>query len=209
MNLSYSDCHCKPKLPEFAFDWQCYVDQLGAREKKISNIDQKETNKLQQRKSRILKQTEHREREEFRAVSGCQTIADVIVDDTQDMGESSMDDEEENIDVQYVPEQNRRSLKFLSQTCDRYAISDRAGASIANAVLRDYELLQKNPCDVIDPSKIFRERQKWGKLAEEVNAKLNRTGHQRRHQYVLSKANSIIELKEFNIKKDYIELLNH
>ena len=58
--------------------------------------------------------------------------------------------------------------------CDRYGISDRAGAAIANAVLQDYGIIAKhNPRDVIDRSKLRRERERLGKIAEEENLEKN------------------------------------
>ena len=106
---------------------------------------------MQQRKTRILKQTERREQEEFRAVSGYHTKFDRV------SKECSYDDED-NIEIEFFHEQNRHSLKFLAQTCDRYGISGRAGTCIANAILRDYGLLLNNPHDVIAPCKLLRER---------------------------------------------------
>ena len=42
-----------------------------------------------------------------------------------------------------------RKLPKLARMCDRYGISDRAGAAIANAVLQDYGIIAKhNPRDV-------------------------------------------------------------
>ena len=86
-------------------------------EKKICNIDQKGTDKLQQRESRILKLTECQEREEDRAVSVCQSFEEVFVDYTRDLSESSKEcsyDDEDNIDVEYIPEENLSSLKLVA-----------------------------------------------------------------------------------------------
>ena len=44
---------------------------------------------------------------------------------------------------QSVSDQNRYSLSNLARKCDRYGISDRAGASIAHADLQDYGLLTR------------------------------------------------------------------
>ena len=62
------------------------------------------------------------------------------------------------------PKHNVRKLPKLARMCDRYGISDRAGAAIANAVLQDYGIIAKhNPRDVIDRSKLRRERERLGK----------------------------------------------
>ena len=52
---------------------------------------------------------------------------------------------------------------------NRYGISDRPGASIVNAVLRDYEILNNNHRDICGPSKLRRERERRGKDAAENN----------------------------------------
>ena len=66
--------------------------------------------------------------------------------------------------TQSISDQNRHPLPKLSRMCDRYGISDRAGASIANAALQDFGILSKeNLRIVIDHSKLRREREKWGK----------------------------------------------
>ena len=58
--------------------------------------------------------------------------------------------------------------------CDRYGISDRAGAAVANAVLQDYGTITKhNPREVIDCSKLRRKRERWGKIEEEGNLQKN------------------------------------
>ena len=45
-------------------------------------------------------------------------------------------------------------------------------------------------------------------VQEVSKASLNRSGNQRRQQYILNKIQSIDELKEFNIKKDFISILS-
>ena len=112
----------------------------------IGSIDQRGTIRLQQREMRILKQTERQEHEECRAVSSYQSSHNFeFGDDDQhynehDIDESSTEfsnDEADIVDIIELPEQNRRLLQYLAELCDRYGISDRAGASIANSVLRE------------------------------------------------------------------------
>ena len=57
--------------------------------------------------------------------------------------------------------QNRMSLPTLAKICDRFSVSDQAGASIASAVLKDYgTVYRKNKNLIIDRSKVRREREK-------------------------------------------------
>ena len=55
---------------------------------------------------------------------------------------------------------NRKKLPKLAKLCDRFRVSDRAGASIATAVLEDFGVVsQTESGDVIDRYKLRRERQ--------------------------------------------------
>ena len=46
--------------------------------------------------------------------------------------------------------------------CERFEVSDRAGAAFASAVLKDFGVIDDgNLADVIDRSKLRRERQKY------------------------------------------------
>ena len=53
------------------------------------------------------------------------------------------------------------SLPTLAKICDRFSVSDRDGASIASAVLKDYDIIDgQNKELIIDRSKVGREREK-------------------------------------------------
>ena len=55
----------------------------------------------------------------------------------------------------------RMALPALAAACDRHGVSDRAVASLATAVLRDMQIIsQNNPSQVIDRSKVRKERHK-------------------------------------------------
>ena len=55
--------------------------------------------------------------------------------------------------------QNREQYFYLAQCCDRYNISDRAGAALATSVLIDHGIIEPNDTKVvIDRSKLGRER---------------------------------------------------
>ncbi|XP_050309269.1 uncharacterized protein LOC126745454 [Anthonomus grandis grandis] len=56
---------------------------------------------------------------------------------------------------------NTSSLCMLANTLDRYAVSDRAGAAIASAVLQDYGIISSEDSqNIIDRHKVRRARQK-------------------------------------------------
>ena len=57
--------------------------------------------------------------------------------------------------------QNRQRWTNLARMCERYQLSDRAGAAIATSTLQDMEIVtNKDKSLVIDPSKLRREVQK-------------------------------------------------
>ena len=52
-------------------------------------------------------------------------------------------------------EQNRSSLKNLSHQCDTFQLSNRAGAAVATAALKDYCIItEKDTRNIIDRSKL-------------------------------------------------------
>ena len=58
-------------------------------------------------------------------------------------------------------QQNRVTLKELAMVCERYEVSDGAGAAIASATLKAFEIVTKEDKKyVVDRSKLRRERKK-------------------------------------------------
>ena len=65
---------------------------------------------------------------------------------------------------------NTRHLKYFAMEADRYRVSDRAAAKIGNALLKDYGIVKKGSTqDLLCPSKVRRERQRWGSKLEELH----------------------------------------
>ena len=66
-------------------------------------------------------------------------------------------------------EQNRSSLREVAVTCERFGISDRAGAAIATAALKAFGIVtDTNKTNVIDPSKLRRERKNIDKKFKKI-----------------------------------------
>jgi hypothetical protein len=65
---------------------------------------------------------------------------------------------------------NTMSLQYFASKCDRYGVSDRAGAKIGR-LLKDMGVVNKHNKDKLNcPTKLWRERKKWGaKLEMEQN----------------------------------------
>ena len=58
--------------------------------------------------------------------------------------------------------QNRTKLPKTAEACDRYLVSDRAGAAIARGVLKDYGIItNEDTSQVIGPRKLADERHKY------------------------------------------------
>ena len=69
-------------------------------------------------------------------------------------------------------EYNTLKLKNFVREVDRYQVSDRAAAKLANGLMIDLGHVREGKSKLlIDPSKVRRERQKWGKRREEEHNK--------------------------------------
>ena len=89
---------------------------------------------------------------------------DESVEDNED--DSDWEDlEEDTSKDQSYRKYNTMSLKHFSMVCDRYLVSDRAGAMLANGLLKDLGIVKKScTSKLICPSKLRRQREKWGKM---------------------------------------------
>lgn len=82
-------------------------------------------------------------------------------------------------DCEFSPcEQNRADVPNFSMMCDRYGISNRAGAALYNATLIDNGIIKAGECSTLmDMNKLHRQRTKWGKLeAQRTSEKTKVTG---------------------------------
>ena len=171
-------CTVEMRIPDLEIPF--IIDQRSKREMFISGIDRKGTEIYEKRgKRQEMRENQEVGEEKRRKLHEAQPIVDEdqfseIFDNEDDLSDSldgltTIEDISEN-----DPKHNVRKLPKLARMCDRYGISDRAGAAIANAVLQDYGIIAKhNPRDVIDRSKLCRERERLGKIAEEENLEKN------------------------------------
>jgi len=68
--------------------------------------------------------------------------------------------------------QNRKSWPNLTRICERYSISNRAGAAIANSALQDVGIInENNKTLIIEKAKLSRERQKYRHVIREEENK--------------------------------------
>ena len=85
-------------------------------------------------------------------------------------GESELDSNDEWQDVEEdnkekeKKKRNRKALPIISAGCDRFRLSDRVGAYIANCTLAEFGIITaENTFHLIDPTKLRRQRLFWGK----------------------------------------------
>ncbi|PZC78138.1 hypothetical protein B5X24_HaOG202589 [Helicoverpa armigera] len=134
------------------------VDQRTVRRMAIGNIDAETTKKLQNKCERSQRQQKSMEPQPCTSKSICMSSSD-------NEAEISIEDE----DYQHKDTSNKGrkrkipsiALDKLSEICDRYGVSYRAGAAIASATLSDTKDKSSNsPPTVIDHNKLRRDRVK-------------------------------------------------
>ena len=186
------DCSCENKIPE---NWKDFLwDQRGSRQQSLAGIDRKKT-KLDL--ERCEKENEkEREKEEERAAFSKQEQVDekapydALVDSQGERLSQGLNlgDDDESGDSDWeeggqaglggghgggagdVREYNTLSLPRFSRELDRYKVSNRAGAKLGNALLKDLGVVtEENLQLLLCPQKIVRQRAKFGKLSAETH----------------------------------------
>ena len=150
----------KMNKDDFAF----YEDQIGPRKRKcldvVEPIDQFDINFLQKMSKKLSNSNN--------TVSTSSANIDIVLGFACDTSTS----ENSEISVSFdsalpcssksILQQNRVTLKELVMVCERYEVSDRAGATIASATLKAFGIVTKEDKRyVVDKSKLRRERQKY------------------------------------------------
>jgi hypothetical protein len=177
----FSLCKCEKSSKVPAIEQKCLQDQRNARQMMIGGIDRVTTKKLQERKRRKsqvedrltkyqLDSSSSQAAAQFADSASCHFGSDTeaSLSSTQDELDADTADimspqavDEENTSGK-VSMQQRRRLKNTARASERHAVSDRAAAEIASAVLQDYGIVNAEDCsEVIDRSKMRRERQKY------------------------------------------------
>ena len=144
----------------------------------------------QQKELRLKEQKEKSDREIELLFS---TVAEPVeggsgTQEVRDSSDSSDDSDSDSSDSEWedLPDQNKEmldgsksgyntvKLKYFSMEADRYKLSDRAAAKIGNGLLKDLGIVQKGHTQkLLCPSKVKRERKRWGKQLEEENRGLS------------------------------------
>ena len=157
LNFDLCNCPRSEKVP--TLERPFLKDQRTSRKMFIGAIDEYETEKIRKRESRVVKrksylETDHTCSKQLRTSSPTNSISSSPV--------SSLSDTEFSISGN----QNRNftELVNLAEACDRYNVSNTAGAAIATATLIDYGVISTDETSlVIDRSKLWRHREKLRK----------------------------------------------
>jgi len=166
-----SSCTCPlpSKIPPI--EWEFWVDQKSCRKMVIGGLDKAETLKLMKRQKRIrsyMSTVKHdscvsNEEQHDRPVLSDDNGNEL--DDEAVDGDYGEHDEKAETDMSSDDEaessQNRKKYPELCKAIERCKVSNRQACIIANAVLKDLNLLTSQ--SIIDPAKIQRQRKYWRK----------------------------------------------
>ena len=144
-------------------DFALFEDQIGPRKRKcldvVEPIDQSDIN--------FLQKISQKQSNSNNTVSTSSANIDIVIgfesDTTSENSEISVSfDSALPCSSKSIFQQNQVTLKELAMVCKRYEVSDRAGAAIALATLKAFRIVtEKDKRDVVDRSKLQRERQKY------------------------------------------------
>ena len=141
------------------------VEEAARKEKRRKELLKKSNEDVELLFAKVPVEHDHSDGQEKSGESG--------VDDS----DSEWEDIEEAKTKAASKSYNTWSLKHFAQECDRYCISDRAGAKIGNGLLKDLGIVHKGSTDkLICPSKVRRERAKWGARLEKESASVQLPG---------------------------------
>lgn len=147
--------------------------EMAAMEK---TIERKEKDKIAEAKSREAeKERRQKERPVKLTAAAVEDTADLVLD-----VDNAEDDSDFVIPEKVKVKQNRMILRNLAKECDRWGVSDRAGAAIANAVLIDAGIITyEDQTNVIDKSKLRRSREEYRteRQAEDTQQLEEKQGH--------------------------------
>ena len=152
-----SQCHCKLPLKIPAIEWDFWVDQNTCRKCIIGKVDMTTSSKLARKgKGKSVKVAEDYNDVNDDDDDDDDDKAEEIEEDSD--GDTSMFLSDQSSDDSFS-QQNRYKYPELCKVLDRCKISNRDACMIANAVLKDLNLLTSK--NIIDPSKIRRQRKFW------------------------------------------------
>ena len=175
----FSSCNCEKSCKVPVLEQTFLQDQRSARKMMIGAVDKVTSRKLEERKKRKSQEEDRLAKYQLEASTSQAATQSSSLDsphlgsDTEDSC-STKDESDADILPGHVDtadegntcskgtKQQRRQLKNTAMASERHAVSDRAVAEIASAVLQDCGIVTpEDRSEVIDRSKVRRERQKY------------------------------------------------
>jgi len=186
------NCSCPPgqKVPP---NWIDYLkDQRGSRQNKsllservrtlrggVRELTQEEKEEQRRMAEKAAEEVRKKERLEERKRKASEDIEELFdkasLESDDEVMDTVVEQDEGDEDWEDVVEEsveesgyNTLNLKNFAREVDRYGWSDRGAAKAANELLKDLGIVKKGKTKMlICPAKVRRERQKWGKRAED------------------------------------------
>ena len=165
-------CHCPKRRKVPPKEIEFLNDQRSSRKMIIGKVDQAETAVLQKRQKRNKSQ-KRQFSSTSRSVESLHSGFEIESSSDSDVDIShGVDEWKKETKTPKANKQMRLSLPTVATACDRHGLSDRAASSLATAVLQDMGIVsQGNKSQVIDRSKVRRERQKKRKRLTNGNSR--------------------------------------
>ena len=182
-------------------DHEFYEDQKGPRNAKcLSSIDPLTSSDY--RFQRRVQEKQHESCVELFDES-CSSSADieVVSSDCDNTSLSSESSSATLFGISQPSQQNRSNWPNLAKIAERFQISDRAAAALANAVLKDVGLVTENDKKlVIDKNKLRRERQKY---REDIRQNQSKFFHMINGVYVDGRKDATLTTSQLDNGKSY------
>lgn len=160
-HLDYSTCHCEKNRKVPVEEREFLKDQRNSRDMRIGSLDLEKTKKN-------LKKLE---RQSLLLGSSPEHLPNVQASCRSSNVRDRSDSLAKN-DTQKSSKQMRVNLESVALTCDRYGISNRCAASIVTDTLKSFNIVDEDDSsNVVDQSKIKRERAKARKSYQEIEIK--------------------------------------
>jgi hypothetical protein len=188
----FSFCKCSKSCKVPVQEQEFLHDQRTFRLMFIGDIDKKSSEKNAKRLMRKAKEKARLQKcsDDYNELPTSSSTADEeqntdgeYTEETNN--EQSTDDEHTTIlsgqpstsKTETTTQQMRQKLSTLAQSCDRYGVSDRAGAAIATSVLQDFGIVTpEDNVSVIDRNKLRRERKRKRTEINKIPNKLQMQG---------------------------------
>lgn len=155
----YTTCRCEKgkRVPIAERDF--LTDQRNEKQMMIGGVDYKKTKKIQNSNTRKEIAARNSQKQPKFSSNDDRTGKLNEEETTEEITKKNYSDSEE---IQTATtSQMRLSLPNLAMVCDRYGISDRAGAAVASAVLNDFNIIcDADTSKIVDRNKVRREREK-------------------------------------------------